>query len=157
MQIRQFPEKEVFCQLAEENNIVPVCTEILADTDTPVSLLKKFQGNGKPVFLLESVEGGEKWGRYSFLGISARCHLKVYQDTVTIQENGDMQHVDHHNDPLEVLKTYMEQYKTPVMADLPRFWGGLVGYLTYEMVSFFETIPNRQDSGQGAGALHPAG
>ena len=77
MQIRQFPEKDMFRQLAKENNIVPVCTEILADTDTPVSLLRKFQGNGKPVFLLESVEGGEKWGRYSFLGISARCHLKV--------------------------------------------------------------------------------
>jgi anthranilate synthase component 1 len=146
MQIRQFPEKGVFCQLAKDNNIIPVCTEILADTDTPVSLLKKFQGNGKPIFLLESVEGGEKWGRYSFLGISARCHLKVYQDTVTIQENGDIQHVDHHNDPLEILKTYMEQYKTPVMADLPRFWGGLVGYLTYEMVSFFEKIPNRQEA-----------
>ena len=146
MQIRQFPEKGVFCQLAKDNNIIPVCTEILADTDTPVSLLKKFQGNDKPVFLLESVEGGEKWGRYSFLGISARCHLKVYQDTVTIQENGDIQHVDHHNDPLEILKTYMEQYKTPVMADLPRFWGGLVGYLTYEMVSFFEKIPNRQEA-----------
>jgi anthranilate synthase component 1 len=146
MQIRQFPEKGVFRQLAKDNNIIPVCTEILADTDTPVSLLKKFQGNGKPIFLLESVEGGEKWGRYSFLGISARCHLKVYQDTVTIQENGDIQHVDHHNDPLEILKTYMEQYKTPVMADLPRFWGGLVGYLTYEMVSFFEKIPNRQEA-----------
>ena len=144
MQIRQFPEKDVFRRLAKENNIVPVCTEILADTDTPVSLLKKFQGNGKPVFLLESVEGGEKWGRYSFLGISARCHLKVFQDTVMIQENGNVQRVDHHNDPLEVLKGYMEQYKTPAMADLPRFWGGMVGYLTYEMVSFFEAIPNYQ-------------
>ncbi len=144
MQIRQFPEKEIFRRLAKENNIVPVCSEILADTDTPVSLLKKFHGNGKPVFLLESVEGGEKWGRYSFLGISARCHLKVYRDSVTIQENGGMRRVLHDNDPLDVLKGYMEQYQTPSMADLPRFWGGLVGYLTYEMVSFFEAIPNRQ-------------
>jgi anthranilate synthase component 1 len=143
MQIRQFPDKDAFSRLAAENNIIPVCTEILADTDTPVSLLKKFQGNGKPVFLLESVDGGEKWGRYSFLGISARCHLKVYRDTVLIQENGDKRQVAHHNDPLDVLKGYMDQYKTPVMADLPRFWGGLVGYLTYEMVSFFEAIPIR--------------
>ena len=141
MQIRQFPEQDVFRRLAVENNIVPVCTEILADTDTPVSLLRKFQGNGKPIFLLESVEGGEKWGRFSFLGISARCHLRVYQDTVLIQENGDRRQVKHHNDPLEILKGYMDQFRTPVMADLPRFWGGLVGYLTYEMVSFFEAIP----------------
>ena len=148
MQIRQFPDKAHFRRLAEENNIVPVCTEILADTDTPVSLLKKFQGNGNPVFLLESVEGGEKWGRYSFLGVSARCHLKVYRESVSIQENGQAQHVEHHGNPLEVLKGYMDRYKTPFMADLPRFWGGLVGYLTYEMVSFFEAIPNRQPADQ---------
>ena len=144
MRIRQFPEKDEFRRLAEINNIVPVCTEILADTETPVSLLKKFQSNGKPVFLLESVEGGEKWGRYSFLGISARCHLKVFEDTVSIQENGDVRQVEHGRDPLKILKGYMDRYKTPVMADLPRFWGGLVGYLTYEMVTFFEAIPNRQ-------------
>ena len=58
MQIRQFPDRERFSQLAEEGNIVPVCAEILADTDTPVSLLKKFYQSGKPIFLLESVEGG---------------------------------------------------------------------------------------------------
>ncbi|MCG6909041.1 MAG: chorismate-binding protein [Deltaproteobacteria bacterium] len=146
MQIRQFPEREKFCQQARHGNVVPVCAEILADTETPVSLLKKFYRQGKPIFLLESVEGGEKWGRYSFLGVSARCHLKVYRDTVTIQENGSTRTVEHGNDPLAVLKAYMAQFEPVTMPDLPRFWGGLVGYLTYEMVSFFEAIPNHEDA-----------
>ena len=143
MQIRQFPEKDKFCRLAKEGNTVPVCTEVLADTETPVSLLKKFYRRGKPIFLLESVEGGEKWGRYSFLGVSARCHLKVFREKVTIQENGVTKSVAHKNNPFEVLKDYMAQYRAVAMPDLPRFWGGLVGYLTYEMVSFFEAIPMR--------------
>jgi len=148
MQLRQFPDQQKFCQLAETCSIVPVCVEILADTDTPVSLLKKFYKKAEPIFLLESVEGGEKWGRYSFMGISARSHLKVYRDHVAIQENGSERCIDHKNDPVEILKDYMEQYTAPVMPELPRFWGGLVGYLTYEMVSFFENIPNDHDDGK---------
>jgi anthranilate synthase component I len=147
MKLKEFPDREQFHALAGSCNVIPVCREILADMETPVSLLKKcYDGNGHgpqtPIFLLESVEGGEKWGRYSFLGTSARTHVKVFADQVTIAENGCAERIAHEGDPLSVLKAFMGRFKPAEMADLPRFWGGLVGYLTYEMVSFFERIPN---------------
>jgi len=74
--------------MAEKCNVVPVCVEVLADMDTPVSLLKKIYKNRGPVFLFESVEGGERWGRYSFLSASARCHVRVYRNFLTFEEEG---------------------------------------------------------------------
>ncbi|WP_372680120.1 anthranilate synthase component I family protein [Desulfosarcina sp.] len=148
MKLKEFPSRERFDALARTCNVIPVCREILADMETPVSLLKKcydHDGKGRrtPLFLLESVEGGEKWGRYSFLGTSARTHVKVFTDQVTIVENGREEKIPHGGDPLKTLKMFMSRFQPAEMAELPRFWGGLVGYLTYEMVSFFERIPNR--------------
>lgn len=148
MRLKEFPGRERFYALARSCNVIPVCREILADMETPVSLLKKcYDHAGKesrtPLFLLESVEGGEKWGRYSFLGTSARTHVKVFADQVTIAENGREEKISHGGDPLSTLKAFMRRFQPAEMAELPRFWGGLVGYLTYEMVSFFERIPSR--------------
>ncbi|MFO7716699.1 anthranilate synthase component I family protein [Desulfosarcina sp.] len=148
MKLREFPSREQFGDLARTCNVIPVCREILADMETPVSLLKKCydkggQGPCTPIFLLESVEGGEKWGRYSFLGTSARTHVKVFADAIAIARDGREEKIPHGGDPLASLKTFMRRFQPAEMAELPRFWGGLVGYLTYEMVSFFESIPNR--------------
>ena len=148
MKLKEFPSRDRFDALARTCNVIPVCREILADMETPVSLLKKCyddggKGPGTPLFLLESVEGGEKWGRYSFLGTSARTHVKVFADQVTIAENGREKRILHGGDPLSTLKAFMGRFQPAEMTELPRFWGGLVGYLTYEMVSFFEHIPNR--------------
>ena len=140
---KNYPDKQAFCALAEKYNVLPLCVDILADTETPVSLLKKFYTGEGPVFLLESVEGGERWGRYSFLGTSARTHIRVFRDTVEIKDNGSTETLAHHNDPLAVLRSFMARFKPADMPDLPRFWGGMTGYITYEMVSFFERIPNR--------------
>lgn len=148
MLIRNFPSQDRFIELADKCNVVPVCMEILADMETPVSLLTKCYRGKEPVFLLESVEGGEKWGRYSFLGTSARSSVTVYHDVVTVRTNGQTETLEHHNDPLAVLKTIMERYRAAQLPELPRFWGGLVGYLTYEMVSFFERIPNLLPQGK---------
>jgi len=142
MRIRQFPDKEHYQQLAGRYNVIPVVLEILADMETPVSIMRKIYRNRGPVFLLESMEGGERWGRYSFLSAAARSQLRVYRDEVEIEENGICQRIAHGNQPLQVLREYMQQFKPAGVAELPRFWGGLVGYLTYEMVSFFEAIPN---------------
>ena len=146
MQINQLPGEERFCTLAQAFNIIPVCIEILADTETPVSVLQKFYSSQHPVFLLESAEGGERWGRYSFLGVSARYHIKVYRDTIDIQGKDTMEHIPHNGDPLGVLKGFMDRFKPAHIPELPRFWGGIVGYLTYEMVSFFESIPMDYDA-----------
>lgn len=143
MRIQQFPSKEQFITLAADANVIPVCIEILADTETPVSLLKKIQNHQKQVFLLESVEGGERWGRYSFLGTSARSHIRVYADVVKITENDQDTVYPHEGNPFDVIKKMMNRYHPAQLSGLPRFWGGLVGYLTYETVSFFERIPHR--------------
>ena len=143
MQLNKFPDKEQFKELAGDYNVIPVCVEILADTETPVSLLRKIYKNKGPVFLFESVEGGERWGRYSFMSASARSHIRVYQDFVEIENNGSSEKISHQKKPLNVLRDFMKRFKPASVLGLPRFWGGLVGYLTYEMVSFFEAIPNR--------------
>ena len=143
MQLSRFPDKQDFIQMARTHNVIPVCAEILADTDTPVGLLRKFYPDRGPVFLLESVEGGERWGRYSFLGTAARRHLRVFPQMVRVEENGLATEIDHHGDPLAVLRDQMAAFRPVRPKALPRFWGGLVGYLTYEMVSFFEAIDSR--------------
>jgi len=143
MRLRQFPDREQFHQMTASGNVVPVCREILADMETPVTILQKIHAPDRPVFLLESMEGGERWGRYSFLGTSCRSRLRVFREQVEVRKNGAVQKSPHHGDPMGFLRKFMQAFRPAVVPGLPRFWGGLVGYLTYEMVSFFEAIPNR--------------
>lgn len=141
MRLREFPSRSEFVNLAETCNVIPVCVEILADTKTPVMILKQVYSPDKPVFLFESVEGGERWGRYSFMGISAYSHVSIYPDRIEIDDRHLFQMFPHDGDPLKALREYMQQFHAASLAELPRFWGGLVGYMNYEMVSFFERIP----------------
>ena len=142
MLINEFPNIDEFRNLAEQANVIPVCMEMLADTETPVSLLRKIYKNNTSVFLFESVEGGERWGRYSFLGVSAKTHIRIFPKFVEVCENGSCRQIPHNGDPFAVLRILMNRYQPAQVVGLPRFWGGMVGYLTYEMVSFFESIPN---------------
>ena len=124
MLLKQFPDKDQFNQLTKSHNVIPVCAEILADTETPVSILKKFYDQQKPVFLLESVEGGERWGRYSFLGTSVRADIRIFADEVRIQDNSKLATIAHNGDPLSILKDIMDRYQPARVSELPRFWGG---------------------------------
>ncbi|SLM33198.1 Anthranilate synthase component 1 [Desulfamplus magnetovallimortis] len=147
MILKRYPTENEFMELAETSNVVPVCAELLADTETPVSILQKFYKPDEPVFLLESVEGGEHWARYSFMGLSAKTHVKVFKEHVTIEENGGTRSIEHNGDPMLILKNLTKAYKPADMPSLPRFWSGLTGYMTYEMVSFFENIPTALPDG----------
>ena len=143
MRLRQFPDQKIFRELFDRHNVVPLCREILADMDTPVTVLKKIYAEKGPAFLFESVEGGERWGRYSFLSVSARTHIRIFKGRIEIEKNNHCETILHHNDPFPILRNFMNRYRPAVISDLPRFWGGLVGYLTYEAVSFFEAIPHQ--------------
>jgi anthranilate synthase component 1 len=143
MLLRHFPDQPTFLELASSCNVIPVCTEILADRETPVSLLQKWMTSATPLFLFESVQGGEHWGRYSFMGTDAHSRIAIYGDRVEIRENGGVKNVVHKNAPFDVLREYMSRFRPAALPQLPRFWGGLVGYITYETVSFFEPVPNR--------------
>ena len=140
MQLGFYPEKSEFRTMAQKGNLIPVCLEVLADTETPVSALAKIYHGHGPVFLLESMEGGERWGRYSFLGNSATTSLRVYRDEVEIESENRKERIAHNGDPLKILRSLMARYKPVKLARLPRFWGGMVGFFSYEFVSFFEAI-----------------
>ena len=141
MILQRYPEKNDFKTLAQSSNVIPVCADVLADTETPVSLLQKFYRPERPVFLLESVEGQERWARYSFLGIRAHSMVRIFSKEIEIKGPSGTEQIRHNGDPLGVLKEILSRYAPAEVKGLPRFWSGLTGYFTYEMVSFFENIP----------------
>jgi anthranilate synthase component I len=148
MPLQAHPDISAFRDLAQTGNVVPVWVELLADTETPVTALAKINHSRGPAFLLESVEGGERWARYSFLGTSARCTIDVYRDTVDVSELGERRSLAHDGDPFAVLRGLMARYRPVALRELPRFWGGAVGYLTYEMVAFIESITHEWPADQ---------
>ncbi|MBW2674972.1 MAG: anthranilate synthase component I [Deltaproteobacteria bacterium] len=134
------PSFQTFEKLAREGNLIPVYREILADTETPVSVLMKLRSKSH-AFLLESVEGGEKWGRYTFLGADPRVIFSVNGAEVLIQEEGKTDSHEHGGDPLRFLRELMARYQPVHVEGLPRFYGGAVGFLGYDMVRYFERLP----------------
>jgi anthranilate synthase component 1 len=134
------PSFTEFEKLAQKGNLIPVYREILADVETPVSVLMKLQ-NRDHVYLLESVEGGEKWGRYSFLGTDAGVVFRVHGDKIIVDEKGKITTRAHKGKPLDGLRNLLNRYKPVTIPGLPRFYGGAVGYLGYEMVRYFEELP----------------
>ena len=138
------PTFEEFEILATRGNLIPVRAEILADLETPVSAFLKLRQDSQPAFLLESVEGGEALARFSFLGVGARATLKTKGREVWISNNGQPEYsrLEDGRDPLHVLEAMMAQYSFVETPGLPRFCGGAVGFLGYDLVRFFEKIPN---------------
>lgn len=121
------PSKAEFLKLAQQGNLIPVYREILADAETPVLAYQKIRKTG-PSFLLESVEGGENIGRYSFVG--ANPHTVIRYDAQTGP------------DPLRLVEAEMAKFKPVAVPGLPRFSGGAVGFLGYEYIHFIEpTVP----------------
>lgn len=141
MILSNFPDKGRFLALLENANVIPVCTQILSDMETPVSVLHKFFSREGLSFLLESVEGGERWARYSFMGVSAFGTVKIFSDHVQVNTKSGLEKIPHDNDPLKVMRLISKKYTPADIPELPRFWSGLTGYFAYEMVSFFEDIP----------------
>jgi anthranilate synthase component 1 len=144
MLLETFPTRDAFHDQLASATVVPVGATILADTETPVSVLARFAHDHPDVFLLESAEGGERWGRYSFMGVSARANVAVFRDDVVVRQGIAERRLPHHGEPLAVLRDLMRPYRLAARPGLPRFCGGLVGYFTYEMIHFFEPrVPNR--------------
>jgi anthranilate synthase component 1 len=129
---------EHFSQLAAEGfNRIPVMREFLADVETPLSAYIKL-ARGKYSYLFESVQGGEKWGRYSIIGLPCRTILKANGDTITIEVDEKVTETHQVNDALAFVESFKERYRAPELPYLPRFHGGLVGYFTYDCVRYVE-------------------
>ena len=131
-------EKSEFTGLIEQGfNHIPFSREIVVDTDTALSLYLKL-ANSPYTYFLESVQGGEKWGRYSFIGLTAETVIKVYDYEVRVEKNGDLVEKYEVEDPLEWIENYQNQFNVPKLDDLPDFNGGLVGYFGYEIIRYIE-------------------
>lgn len=124
-------------------NRIPVCREILADLETPVSCYLKL-AQGKYSYLLESVQGGEKWGRYSIIGLPSTTVLKAFGDRVTVEEHGKLTETITLPDPLAFVESFRQRFKVAPIEGLPVFNGGLVGYFGYDCVRYVE--PKLKDS-----------
>ena len=147
--MKQYPCEKEFLRLSMLGNLIPVYLEVLADLDTPVSAYFKIAKRSKYSFLLESVEGQEKTARFSFLAkdpelvISSKdqlfkiIHLQDGKQKKKTSQKG--------NAPLSFIRDIMQKYKFVAVPGLPRFCGGLVGYLGYDLVRSFEKLPNKPE------------
>jgi anthranilate synthase component 1 len=140
------PSLEEFRQKAKKGNLIPVYREILADMETPVSAFLKID-DGRHSFLLESMEGGEKWARYSFLGSRPSVIVKSFGRTAEVIRNGKKERLSFDRDPLEVIKEILSAYRPVPDPALPRFFGGAVGFMGYDVVRFFEELPGPEKDG----------
>ena len=125
--------------LRDQGNVIPVYREIMADLETPVSAYLKI-ASGPFSFLLESVEGGERLARYSFLGADPYLTVRLEDGVAYANQRGYKQAVPY-TDPLIALQSFLAPYRSVNVDGLPRFLGGAVGYLSYEAVRYFERLP----------------
>jgi len=123
---------------AEGYNRIPLTREVLADLDTPVSTYLKL-ARGPYSYLLESVVGGEKWGRYSIIGLPCSTIIRVVRNELAIEQNGEEIHTQQTEDPLTAIQAIRQQFNVPQIEGLPRFTGGLVGYFGYGTAQYIET------------------
>lgn len=130
--------KPTFDQLVADGfNHIPVFKEIVVDTDTALGLYLKL-GNNPYSYLFESVQGGEKWGRYSMIGLPAQVIVKVFDYEVRIEKNSKLIDSFTVDDPLAWVEDFQNKYKVPNLSNLPDFNGGLVGYFGYEIIRYIE-------------------
>lgn len=135
-----YPDFETFKKLARTGNLIPVCREILADTETPVTAFAKISQEDFG-FLLESVEGGEKIGRYSFLGTKPELIFSSKKNQAEIIQGGQKKSLKISQTPLEIIRDLIKKYRPVKIEGLPRFTGGAVGFFGYDLVNFFEKLP----------------
>lgn len=135
------PDYRKFLKLSKEGNLIPVYMELLSDIYTPFILLQKL-GDSPYVFLLESITGGEHIARYSFVGSKPISIIKTRGRRALLVERGREKEVEFSKDPLEVIQGQLEKYKYVKLEGLPRFSGGYVGYMSYDLIRFFERIPD---------------
>jgi len=133
------PAYDEFVRLSAKGLAVPVYREIFADFDTPVSAFSKID-DGRYAFLLESVEGGEQWGRYSFLGSRPEAVFRAHKGKLTLERDGKTETLEG-TDPFAALDRLLEERKAVDLPGLPRFAGGAVGFFAYDAVRHLEKLP----------------
>ena len=135
-----------FKAAAAKGNLIAVHRELLADTETPVSVYMKIKDR-QSSYLLESAERGENWGRYSFIGFDPFLTVTLHGNRLQIQTDEGMQVTENIHNPMETLRTLCSRYRPSGTEELPRFHGGLVGFCDYELISRWEDLPQLSTHG----------
>lgn len=136
------PEVKEVIRLAKDYNLIPVVRHLIADTDTPIRVFQHFYEENR-AFLLESVEGGVKWARYSFIGTDPFMMIRAKNGVTQIEGPEGLS--TSMEKPVDVLKAYLRDYKSPSLPDLPRFTGGAVGFFGYDLLQYYEKLPKHRE------------
>jgi len=140
------PDLETFSAMIKRAGLVPLHRTIVADLDTPLTIFAKVAGEDEHAFLFESMEGGEKWGRYSFIGLDPLLTFESIGDRIMISGTDiDTGKVVDGVNPLAELRKLLASFNASTAPGLPRFYGGAVGFLGYDMIRFIEEIPDSHE------------
>lgn len=134
-----FGEAEEYA--AQGYGVAPVSAELFADIATPIQTLRALKRTGGVCFLFESIEGGERWARYSFLGYDPQTEIVLSDGKMTVTSGGEILTVET-DDPNAELRRILSAYRSPTIAGAPTFTGGLVGYFSYEYYKYYERTDN---------------
>jgi anthranilate synthase component I len=134
------PSFKEFCHLAKQGNLIPIYQELLMDLETPLSFFKRLERD-RYAFILESVEGSERWARYSFLGTRPQRVFKARGNQVELIDNGKVKKW-HTDAPLKALEELLKDYRPVPVSGVPPFFGGALGYMSYDAVEQFHGIVN---------------
>ncbi|WP_417909681.1 anthranilate synthase component I [Candidatus Electronema sp. PJ] len=137
------PDLETFSAMTAEAGLIPLHRTVIADLDTPLTLFAKIVGNEHHAFLFESMAGGEKWGRYSFIGLDPLLTFSSKGGQISLTRCGRAADVREGVNPLTELRELLASFNASTAPGLPRFYGGLVGFLGYDIIRFIEEIPDR--------------
>ncbi len=146
------PDLEAFSEMIEQAGLVPLHRTIVADLDTPLTIFAKVAEREKHAFLFESMEGGEKWGRYSFIGLDPLLSFSSVGNSVTLHRAGseaetemavETEEIREGVNPFKELRDLLASFNASTAPGLPRFYGGAVGFLGYDMIRFIEEIPDQ--------------
>jgi anthranilate synthase component 1 len=126
-----------FNQVTHDYNRIPLVREVFADLDTPLSAYLKL-ADEPYTYLFESVQGGEKWGRYSIIGMACSTRIKVFGNRVLLEVDDEIVSEEETDDPLQFIENYLSSFKVAEAECLPKFHGGLVGYFGYDTIRYIE-------------------
>jgi anthranilate synthase component 1 len=131
-----YPETKSFHRMAQDYNLIPVTRTLLADTETPIRVFQHFCDD-EHAFLLESVEGGAKWARYSFIGTDPFLIVRGKSGRIEVERKGGG--IEHYSEqPVDFLRNLLSQYRSPQLDGFPRFMGGAVGFFGYDLLRYYE-------------------